>query len=82
VSNATPSPANPPSAVDLLCLLHDGDDRCGCLRYALSLALEAREIDEVYATEDEVARILTDCLATHPAGAAARKRGFRTGAGV
>ena len=45
----------------LLLRLHDGDDRCGCLRRALSDALQGLSVEGVEALVEE-------CLRSHPAG--------------
>ena len=45
----------------LLLRLHDGDDRCGCLRLALEQAVEGEP-------ETIVTTTIEACLRTHPAG--------------
>lgn len=76
MSNATPEPGPTPTVVDLLLMLHDGDDRCGCLKEAFGIALERRDADDLEDVEKRVAWVLTYCLSAHPAGIAARDLGF------
>lgn len=45
----------------LLLRLHDGDDRCGCLRKALEYALARRP-------ESVIEQVVEQCLTSHPAG--------------
>lgn len=52
----------------LLIRLHDGDDRCGCLRIALSQALDGWSVEDIAATVEE-------CLRNHPSGSIYRGRG-------
>lgn len=53
--------------LDLLLRLHDGDDRCGCLRSAFLAAIDG-------CLEDAVA-IIRDCLESHPAGSSYYRKG-------
>lgn len=46
--------------LDALLALHDGDDRCGCLRHCIRL------IDD--GQRGEVVEALLNCLHHHPAG--------------
>lgn len=48
--------------------IHDGDDRCGCLRLALAQALDG------WAPEG-IAETLEACLRAHPAGSIYRRNG-------
>jgi hypothetical protein len=45
----------------LLIRIHDGDDRCGCLRLALAQALDGWPPEVIAVTVEE-------CLRAHPAG--------------
>lgn len=50
---------------------HDGDDRCQCLRVAIwTLAVPDEGSDSL----DQVIRLLSKCLAEHPAGLTMRER--------
>lgn len=51
--------------LDALLRLHDGDDRCGCLRAAVILIDAQRR--------DEAVEIVQACLETHPAGSIYRR---------
>jgi hypothetical protein len=50
---------------------HDGDDRCQCLRDSIWLLIHPEDRDEAV---DEVIRVLSKCLAEHPAGLTMRER--------
>ena len=52
----------------LLMRIHDGDDRCGCLRLALAQALDGW-------TAGRIAETVEDCLRSHPAGSVYRGNG-------
>ena len=49
---------------------HDGDDRCQCLRVAILVLVDDKEPDAL----DHVIRLLSRCLAEHPAGLTMRDR--------
>lgn len=46
--------------LDALLRLHDGDDRCGCLRAALLLVDNGKREDAI--------EVVQECLESHPAG--------------
>ena len=52
--------------LELLLRLHDGDDRCGCLRQALLAAIDGNT--------DTSITILRQCLEQHPAGSTYYRR--------
>lgn len=50
-----------PDHLALLLRLHDGDDRCGCLRKALAGALDGSSVQLIET-------LIEECLRVHPAG--------------
>ena len=55
------------SRLELLLRLHDGDDRCGCLRDALIAVVDTH-------SEDTALLILEVCLEQHPSGSSYYRR--------
>lgn len=53
--------------LNALLRLHDGDDRCGCLRAALLLVDNGKREDAI--------EVVQECLESHPAGSIYRGKG-------
>lgn len=58
--------------LDLLLRLHDGDDRCGCLRQAILLLAWEGPLSGIATRRIRASSLIRECLEQHPAGSVYR----------